>query len=121
MQFKSLDMLANEGINSSVSINDTSDTISRSQPSIKHFTKDPLYFLFNGSYGLEYTIMNILALRVGVPVYGNAIDWSRVAFGCGVNLMKRKLSLDFAYVTHELAGSYQVGLTYYWQNDIISR
>jgi hypothetical protein len=119
IHFKSLDMLAHEGTNSSV--DNTSDTASRPQPSTKHFTKDPLYFLFNGAFGLEYTIMNILALRAGIPVYGNSIDWSRGAFGCGVNLMKRKLSLDFAYVTHELAGSYQVGLTYYWHNDIMNK
>jgi hypothetical protein len=120
IQFKSLDLLANQGINSSV--DSTVDTTTYSRPSLKHFTKDPLYFLLNGTYGLEYTIMNVLALRVGIPVgdsYGT--DWSRIAFGCGVNLMKRKLSLDFAYVTHELAGSYQVGLTYYWQNDILGR
>lgn len=120
IQFKSLDMLGNEGVNSS--IDSSADTATFSLPSKKHFTKDPLYFLLNGAYGLEYTVMNVLALRVGIPVgdsYGT--DWSRIAFGCGVNLMKRKLSLDFAYVTHELAGSYQVGLTYYWQNDIISR
>jgi len=119
IQFKSLDVLGNEGVNSSA--DSTADTTTYSLPSIKHFTKDPLYFLFNGSYGLEYTIMNALALRVGIPVYGSVIDWSNVAFGCGVNLMKRKLSLDFAYVTHDLAGSYQVGLTYFWRNDIISR
>ena len=120
IQFKSLDMLGNEGVNSS--IDSSADTATFSLPSKKHFTKDPLYFLLNGAYGLEYTVMNVLALRIGIPVgdsYGT--DWSRIAFGCGVNLMKRKLSLDFAYVTHELAGSYQVGLTYYWQNDIISR
>lgn len=119
LHFKSLDLLANEGPNSFV--DSTVDTVIYARPSTERFTKDPLYFLLNGNYGLDYTIMNVLALRIGVPVYGNAIDWSRVAFGCGVNLMKRKLSFDFAYVTHELAGSYQVGLTYYWRNELVDR
>jgi hypothetical protein len=112
IQFKSLDLLGNDGVNATGTIDSTA------VPAAKHFTKDPLYFLVNGAYGLEYTLMNVATLRFGLPVGGSTgTDWSAMAFGCGVTMMKKRLSLDFAYITHELAGSYQVGLTYYWLND----
>jgi hypothetical protein len=119
IQFKSLDLLGNEGVNATM--NSTVDSTASKLPAAKHFTKDPLYFLVNGAYGLEYTIMNVATLRLGIPVGGSTgtTDWSAMAFGCGVNLMKKKLSLDFAYVTQELGSAYQVGLTYFWKNDII--
>jgi hypothetical protein len=112
LQFKTLDLLANEGINAM-----TPDSL----PVKKHFTGDPAYFLSHGIYGIEYTVLRALSLRVGIPVgggYGN--DWTRIAFGGGVNLLKTRLSIDISYISHELAGTYQLGVTYRWQNDIIN-
>jgi len=119
LQFKSLDMLANEGVNADTAYDSASVRMLR--PTTKHFSKDPLYFLLNGTYGLEYTVMNVLCLRLGIPVgdsYGG--DGNRIAFGCGVNLLHKKLSLDFSYLTHELAGTYQLGVSYRWKSDCSS-
>jgi hypothetical protein len=116
LQFKSLDLLANEGVNADTTYDSAALQLVR--PTTKRFSKDPLYFLYNGTYGLEYTVMNVLCLRLGIPVgdsYGDA--GTRIAFGCGVNLLRKKLSVDFSYLTHELAGTYQLGVSYRWQGD----
>jgi hypothetical protein len=122
LQFKTIDLLANDGINASVtdSVLDMSSN-QRIIPARKHFTSDPLYFLYSGTYGLEYTILKTLSLRVGIPVGGGYGDnGARIAFGGGVNLLKKKLSVDISYLSHELAGTYQLGVTYRGLNDIIN-
>ncbi len=55
---------------------------------------------------IEYRIMDVFAVRVGHSMV-NA--WT---FGCGVALLKRQLGFDFAYLTHELAPTYQLSVTY---------
>jgi len=116
IQFKTLDLLANEGVNADSSYD--SSGISIVKPVTRHFTKDPVYFFYNGIYGMEYSIRNVFALRAGI-IIGDSYDvnstGSRFTFGCGVNLMRRKLSVDFSYLTHELAGTYHIGMTYRWQ------
>jgi hypothetical protein len=122
LQFKSLDLLGNEGTNALVQdslVDVSSNPINK--PSEKKFTTDPGYFMYNGIYGIEYTVLHTLSLRVGIPVggaYGD--DWTRIAFGGGVNLLKKRLTIDVSYLSHELAGTYQLGVTYRWQNDIIN-
>jgi len=114
IQFKSLDLLANEGVNADSTYD--SSGVPLSSPITKHFRKDPLYFLFHGIYGLEYTVLQVLSLRLGIPLgdsYGG--EFNRVALGGGVNLIRKKLSLDFSYITHELAGTYQLGVSYRWE------
>ncbi|HEX7510178.1 MAG TPA: hypothetical protein VF335_02680 [Chitinivibrionales bacterium] len=116
LQFKSLDLLANEGVNADSTYD--SSGVSLNRPITKHLRKDPLYFLLSGTYGLEYSVLQVLSLRLGIPLgdsYGG--DGNRIAFGCGVNLMHKKLSLDFSYITHELAGTYQLGVSYRWQTE----
>ncbi|HAJ80509.1 MAG TPA: hypothetical protein DCO75_12155 [Fibrobacteres bacterium] len=115
VQFKTLDLMANEGVNADSTYD--SSGISVVRPITKHFSKDPVYFIYNGVFGLEYTVMNTLSLRFGLPVGGSydvSSDVSRFAFGCGLNLMHKKLSIDFSYLTHELAGTYQIGISYRW-------
>ena len=115
-QFKSLDLLANEGVNADSMVDSAGAQIVH--PTTKHFSKEPLYFFYSGTYGLEYTVMNVLSLRLGIPIgdsYGG--DLSRICFGCGVNLLRKKLSLDFSYLTHELAGTYQLGVSYRWRDE----
>jgi hypothetical protein len=122
VQFKTLDLLANEGINATVSDSASkASAVAAVNPAKKHFTQDPFYFVYHGIYGLEYTVLKALSLRVGIPV-GGAIgeDWTRIAFGGGVNLLKTRLSIDLSYLSHELAGTYQLGVTYRWRNDIIN-
>jgi hypothetical protein len=122
LQFKSLDLLGNEGINATIADSAT-DAFSNqiSKPVKKKFTNDPGYFLLNGVYGVEYTVLQGLSLRAGIPVGGGyGDDWNRIAFGGGVNLLKKCLSIDISYLSSELAGTYQLGVTYRWQNDMIN-
>ena len=61
-----------------------------------------------GRYGLEYTIMSRLALRVG-------LTQGKFSFGAGVNLFGGRAGLDFAYSSVlEFAGASQISLTYRW-------
>jgi hypothetical protein len=123
LQFKTLDLLANDGINAT-GTDSVLDMFSNQRiiPAKKHFMSDPLYFLYSGTYGLEYTILKALSLRVGIPVGGGfGEDWSRIAFGGGVNLLKKKLSVDISYLSsQDLNGTYQLGVTYRGLNDIIN-
>jgi len=112
LQHRSLDLLANEGVNgvadSSVVNGINEDTVI-SVPTVKRFDKHPLYLLLNGTYGVEYTIRDIVALRVGLPLGGYSGD---VSFGGGVKLLNRRLKIDFAYLSHDLGRTYHMGMTY---------
>ncbi len=122
IQHKSLDLFSNEGINSEVeeSAADNSSS-SLKKPAIRYFSKDPLYFLLSGAYGVEYTVMNALALRMGILSGDDYGEGTKIAFGCGINLLKKKLAFDISYLTHELAGTYLLGVTYRWRNDMINK
>ncbi len=61
-----------------------------------------------GHYGAEYTIHDIVVLRLG-----SQPSRFPLTFGAGVQLWARSLSIDFAYRHHgELPGTYQMGMTY---------
>jgi hypothetical protein len=64
-------------------------------------------FLFMGRYGAEYVIRNVVALRGGFT----SGEWS---FGGGISLFDSLLSIDFAYKTSELDGSYIMSAAYHW-------
>ncbi len=116
VQYKTLDMLSNQGANSinsssvfgggDTSVQDQSLPVPQSTPETASIGSDPWWFLLSGNMGLEYRIMDVFAVRVGHSMV-NA--WT---FGCGVALLKRQLGFDFAYLTHELAPTYQLSVTY---------
>lgn len=104
LSYTSPDLLGNEGINASnaLSSSDTTET-----PRELRLSDEPWMVVY-GNYGLEYRIAEVVALRVGVE------NLRRFTFGAGVALWKKRLLLDFAYLPHELSGSYLVSLGYRW-------
>ncbi|HUI90935.1 MAG TPA: hypothetical protein VLX68_01700 [Chitinivibrionales bacterium] len=117
IQYKTPDLLSNEGANAedlsslfgandTVSSTDQNLNIPSDTPGVASLRSDPVTFFMSGSIGFEYRIMDIFAVRVGHSVM-NA--WT---FGCGLSLFKKKLGLDFACLTHELAPTYQLSVTY---------
>jgi hypothetical protein len=104
--YTSPDLLSNEGINYSKTETDTNDQ------KIEVLFKKKVYknpeLLFNdGRLGLEYTIMNRVALRAG-------LSQGKINFGAGLKLFSNRAGLDFAYTIHQLAGTYQVSMMYRW-------
>ncbi len=116
IHYKTLDMLSNQGantINSSavfggdtLSAADQSLSVPQSQPEAVTLLSAPWWFLLSGNMGLEYRIMDAFSVRVGHSVV-NA--WT---FGCGISMFKKRLGFDFAYLSHELAPTYQLSLSY---------
>ena len=67
----------------------------------------PSILLTQGRVGIEYLIMRTVALRAGYS--GN-----KFGFGGGVYLLSGRAGVDFAYLVHELAGTYQLSVQYAW-------
>jgi len=113
VSYKSLDFFGNEGINtvasSSLFTSDTGNaeiTKTFKQQTAVATPAMPGMFLMQGNFGIEYCIKEIFTLRVGGNVFNN------VAFGCGVNLFQKRISIDAAYISHDLAPTYQIAMTY---------
>jgi hypothetical protein len=106
ISYVSLDFLTNEGVNSLERL--SGDTSGTKVPKTVHPTQDPFGFVLRGRWGLEYLIAERVALRVGTS------QANFLTFGGGVLLLKQTLAIDFAYLLHDLAGTYQVGLGYRW-------
>jgi hypothetical protein len=100
------DLLTNEGVNDFKTQNVDND-FKIETPYSQKFYKHPSVLFTGGKFGAEYTIMNRLALRVGVKE-------QRICFGAGLSLFDEHAGFDFAYNAHELAGSYQMSLKYRW-------
>ncbi len=117
INYKTLDMLSNQGatsINSSsvfggldsATASEQNLPVPTDEPDVPKLQNDPWWFLLSGNVGLEYRIMDVVAVRVGHSMV-NA--WT---FGCGIALFKKQVALDFACLTHELAPTYQLSVTY---------
>jgi hypothetical protein len=104
--YTSPDLLSNEGINY---YRDEKDTINSNVkiPEKKSVSKNPEMIFSNGKIGLEYTILNTVAIRTGV-------SQGKFNLGAGLNLFSDRAGFDFAYTRHEIAGTYQVSLFYKW-------
>lgn len=100
------DLLANEGINFYTTETDTNNQIVET-PLQTTLSAHPEILFYSGKLGLEYTIMNRVALRAGVAQ-------GKVSFGAGLKLFSNKAGVDFAYIRHELNETYQVSLLYRW-------
>ncbi|MDR0307345.1 MAG: hypothetical protein LBI42_10990 [Chitinispirillales bacterium] len=69
---------------------------------------DGLSPLFSAArFGVEYTIMNTLALRAGFNNHSYSM-------GAGLNLFNSRAGVDFSYVNHELAGTVKMSVVYRW-------
>lgn len=104
--YASPDILSNDGINY---IKTESDTNQQDVEVLDHrsLSDEPALMITGAKIGVEYTIMNRLALRAGLTK-------GKVNFGAGLLLFSNKAGVDFAYTTHQLAGTYQVSLMYRW-------
>lgn len=104
--YASPDLLSNDGINY---VKVESDTNQQDIEVLDHksLSDKPQLLISGGKIGLEYTIMNRLALRAG-------LTQGKVNFGAGLLLFSNRAGVDFAYTTHQLAGTYQVSLMYRW-------
>lgn len=104
--YTSPDLFANEGINYyDLSVTKLNNTIEA--PNHAELYERPELLLYAGKFGAEYIIMNSLALRIG-------LSQGKIGFGAGLKLMNQRAGLDFAYITHTLAGTYQLSLNYLW-------
>ncbi|HEX3019116.1 MAG TPA: hypothetical protein VHP36_02395 [Chitinispirillaceae bacterium] len=100
------DLLANEGVNY-FSDDQMQGDVSLPKPQWKSIYKNPQLLILAARLGLEYIIMNRVEIRCGLTK-------GKVGLGAGVNLFNQRSSIDFAYVFHELAGTYQLGISYCW-------
>ena len=100
--YKSPDLLSNSGVHHSyIGSNDT--------PESGRIKKNPLLLFSAASYGFEYIIYEIVAIRVGLD------ETNRFNFGAGVNLFKQSLAFDFSYTpSYDLAGTYSLSASYNW-------
>lgn len=105
------DLLPHEGVNA-VERHSRDDGEETEIPVRVRPTEEPGKFLLAGGVGLEYTIHRKVALRVGAPTLGEVPQ--RMAFGAGIYLWEETATIDFAYMVHELAGTYQLGIGYLW-------
>lgn len=102
--YASPDLLSNEGANATTFL-DANDP----EEDARELTLfDDPQMLFYGNYGLEYTIAKVVSVRVGLE------SLRRFTFGAGVSLFKQRLTVDFAYLTHHLSGSYLAGVSWRW-------
>jgi hypothetical protein len=103
--YTSPDMLFNEGINAQA---DTSDREESRKPAVRTLSDGAGILFTAGRYGVEYVIMNTLALRAGFSGGGYSM-------GAGLTLFDGRAGADICYIGHELAGSVKVSVTYRWK------
>jgi hypothetical protein len=104
--YTSPDLLSNEGING-FEIDEVDDELVIENPEKYTLSKDPEILVLGAKLGLEFTIMQVFAIRGGF-----ARD--RFSFGAGLSLFEQRAAIDFAYMTHSLPGTYQISLSYKW-------
>lgn len=100
------DLLANEGVNYYADDQMQGD-ITLPEPQWKSVYKNPQLLILAARVGLEYIIMDRVIIRGGLTK-------GKVGLGAGLNLFNQRAGIDFAYVNHELAGTYQLGISYRW-------
>jgi len=98
------DLLSNEGANATTFL--TGSDSSEAPRQLK-LNEDP-QMVFYGNYGIEYTVARIVGLRLGLE------GLRQVTFGAGLALFHQRLLVDFAWLTHELGGSYSASVGWRW-------
>jgi hypothetical protein len=100
--YTSPDLLANEGVNA---WDDAGDTEESREPAVRTLSDNAGMLLTAGRYGIEYTIMNTLSLRMGFDANGYSM-------GAGLTLFDGRAGADICYISHEMAGTVKVSVTY---------
>ncbi|MDR2728961.1 MAG: hypothetical protein LBB56_07495 [Chitinispirillales bacterium] len=103
--YTSPDLLFNEGINHEGQGGGLREE--DRAPQTLSFSDGASVLFSAGRYGVEYTIMNTLTLRVGFNNYSYSM-------GAGLNLFNDRAGVDFGYLSHELAGTVKMSITYRW-------
>lgn len=106
VNYASPDLFANEGINSYTSEKTENDNYIET-PKQEEIYDNPALLATMGRYGIEYTIMNAVSFRGG-------LFNGKAAFGAGLHLLNNRAGIDIAYITHALAGTYQLSVNYTW-------
>lgn len=104
--YTSPDLLSNEGING-FEIDEDNGVLVIENPKKYTLSDNPELIVLGGRLGLEYTFMQIVALRCGFAQ-------DRFSFGAGIALFSQRAGIDFAYMKHSLPGTYQFSLSYKW-------
>ena len=76
-------------------------------PQTLSFSDGPSVLFKAARYGAEYTIMNTLTLRAGFNNHSYSM-------GAGLNLFNSRAGVDFGYLSHELAGTVKMSISYRW-------
>lgn len=101
--YKSPDIFGNEGV-SYIAINHEEQ-----DPKSGSVKSNPELLLTTASYGFDYLIKDVFAIRVGFD------ELKRLSFGAGLDLFSRSLGFDFAYtLPYGLAGTYAMSISYNW-------
>ncbi|MBN1578668.1 MAG: hypothetical protein JW913_19045 [Chitinispirillaceae bacterium] len=100
------DLLANEGINYYTSETTGNNNTVETPDHYKLYEK-PSLLVTQGRMGAEYTIFKTVVFRAGITN-------RKFGFGAGLRLWKRQAGLDFAYIAHDLAETYQLSAHYSW-------
>ncbi|MBN1308232.1 MAG: hypothetical protein JXA18_09970 [Chitinispirillaceae bacterium] len=104
--YASPDLLANEGINDyTFETTDNNNTVETPG----HYTlyEKPSLLATQGRIGAEYTVFKTVVFRTGIAN-------RKFGFGAGLRLWKQQAGLDFAYIAHDLAETYQLSAHYSW-------
>jgi len=100
------DLFFNEGVNAQDEAGDRDESRS---PTVRTLSDGAGILFTAGRYGVEYTIMNTLALRVGLGGDGYSM-------GAGLTLFDGRAGADICYTAHELAGTVKISVTYRWKD-----
>jgi hypothetical protein len=104
--YTSPDLLFNEGVNA---WDDIGDMEEGREPAVRTLSDGAGVLFASGRYGIEYTIMNTLSLRIG-------LDNKAYSMGAGLTLFDGRAGADICYAAHELAGTVKVSVTYRWKD-----
>ena len=99
------DLFANEGINDYIF--ESSEENDPVTPLHDELYEKPKLLVTQGRIGAEYTIFRTVVFRAGIAN-------GKFGFGAGLRLWKEHAGLDFAYIAHELAETYQLSANYSW-------
>ena len=103
--YTSPDLFSNEGINLVKTYDEEGEEIEKLE--FHDLYKRPSLLILGAKFGIEYIIMDRVAVRFGLAQ-------GKFSFGGGINLFSQRAGVDFSYSNHVLAGIYQISMKYLW-------
>ncbi len=106
--YSSPDLLANEGIQSyTVKSTENDRPVEIPDSTNYEIYEKPSLLLTRGRFGAEYAVLRTVIFRIG-------FSDRKFKFGGGLRLWNERAGVDFAYIMHVLAGTYQLSVQYSW-------